>query len=336
MSEHTETTTTSTASGGVDKLGQSRLGSVCSTESFEANLGEDSQAGALVGFLERLDPAIAHRNSVLRKPGTNRSIYVDEIDEECVSMKCIPRGLIRGRSVGVVDRHGEDLMTQAQLRTASEKERALFGSDDFDEDKEFTSYELARRICPEGFHRFRRVGAVPMQFEEPKVGKDCAEVGTKTDLDVDADDVADGEEGYEYEYEYEYESGDEDWYEQYAGDGQASEVEQSAKEEQSAEEEEDEDEDTGNKLERQWSDEVFDVEVKFGKGADRVERLHNKIKGYGYRGYGTYDGLNSSEAAGWFTRVRKRRVESHVEYMSVKSKMYMLSNICVRQRGMYY
>ncbi|CAN8066865.1 unnamed protein product [Agarophyton chilense] len=256
--------------GAPNSLTHVRVPSAGSSESFEINTGDETEKGAIAGVLERFNPTAAHRSCVLRKPGTKQSIWVDEIDEESVSMKTIPRGLIRGRSIGSIDVDDQDLMMLAQVRSASERSRSVYGAED--DEKQFLSNELGRRMYPEGFLRFRRVGPMPIdgkqrhKLAEERDTREVIDYKGRVDYGYTQEkDSEGGDCGYEnksddyYEYDYNYyESDDEDACE----GGGGSDVEKSTE----AEEEKGED-----APKRQWSDDDLVSKLKHDRDADRVE-----------------------------------------------------------------
>ncbi|KAI0560983.1 hypothetical protein FGB62_95g046 [Gracilaria domingensis] len=174
-----------TPRGEEEKQTRTVLFNVSSGESAEPISNGDvevSSVRSLAGMLERFNPTSPHRNSVLLKPDTKKCILVDEVDEECVSMKNIPRGFTRGRSGagGFEANDGEEghrartrstsrfrgygreeedkIIRRARARSVSRGIRLSWNLMTNEEYSELSSTELAKKICPEGFHRFRRVG----------------------------------------------------------------------------------------------------------------------------------------------------------------------------------
>ncbi|PXF49858.1 hypothetical protein BWQ96_00018 [Gracilariopsis chorda] len=173
-----------------------RLYSLSSTDSTEGNVLDDPQLKSLAIFLEKFDPTAPHRDSKLRKPGATESIKVDEIDEQSVSPFELPQVNTRCRSIHSFGSRG---LGRSRRRSLSRGVPISRTSTTNEEEHENSSMELARELCPESFHRFRRVSGAEarapkkMAVRLPGIVEDVMDFGG---YGIDGD-IWDGDEGIE-------------------------------------------------------------------------------------------------------------------------------------------
>lgn len=168
-----------------------RLHSLSSSDSTEYNVLDDPQLKSLAIFLEKFDPTAPHHDSKLRKPGAKESIKVDEIDEQSVSPFELPQLNSRSRSIHSFGRRG---FGRSRRRSLSRGVPISRTSTTNEEDHEYSSLELARELCPESFHRFRRVSGSALTAPKrktttlPRIAEDAQDFGG-CDVNGDAWDV---------------------------------------------------------------------------------------------------------------------------------------------------